>query len=423
MFVDFDHWTKGRSVASLGTNAGSAALPFQRWRHFKEAFAPEIVREAIAASPVPVLRCLDPFGGSGTTALACQFLGVSPTTIEVNPYLADLIEAKLESYDCERLVNALTAVVRRAPQLTGAAEQFLEGLPATFVETSEKERWIFDEPVARRLSQLLLAVEELTIESERRLFRILLGGIMIGVSNAIVNGKGRRYRRNWKATRRTAADVDKAFIDIATSAIGEIDRYSRRRETSYSIRRGDCRTVLDTDEQFDIAIFSPPYPNSFDYTDVYNIELWMLGYLRGTADNRRLRKDTLSSHVQIFREFAAPPQGSPSLSTTLHALENVRDDLWSRNIPAMIGGYFADMKLVMQNVASSLVNDGQMWMVVGDSRYADVKIPVAQVLAEIAPELGLEVDRLDVLRDMRSSAQQGGKHELAESLVVVRRLG
>ncbi|HWJ69002.1 MAG TPA: hypothetical protein VNS79_03000 [Sphingobium sp.] len=423
MFVDFDHWTKGRSVASLGTNAGSAALPFQRWRHFKEAFAPEVVREAIAASPVPVLRCLDPFGGSGTTALACQFLGVSPTTIEVNPYLADLIEAKLETYDCERLVSALTTVVRRAPQLTDVAEQFLEGLPVTFVETSAKDRWIFDAPVARRLSQLLLAIEELTVESERRLFRIFLGGIMIGVSNAIVNGKGRRYRRNWSATRRTAADVDKAFIDIATSAIGEIDRYSRRRETSYSVRRGDCRTALDSNDQFDIAIFSPPYPNSFDYTDVYNIELWMLGYLRGTADNRRLREDTLSSHVQIFREFAAPPMGSPSLSNTLDALESVRDDLWSRNIPAMIGGYFADMKLVMQNVASSLVKDGQMWMVVGDSRYADVKIPVAQVLAEIAPELGLEVDRLDVLRDMRSSAQQGGKHELAESLVVVRRLG
>ena len=99
MFVNFESWTNGRTVPSLGTNAGAPALPFQRWRHFKEAFAPEIVEEAIRSSSIPVESCLDPFGGSGTTALACQFLGVRPVTMEVNPYLADLIEAKLTGYD------------------------------------------------------------------------------------------------------------------------------------------------------------------------------------------------------------------------------------------------------------------------------------------------------------------------------------
>ena len=38
----------------------------------------------------PIFSCIDPFGGSETTALACQFLGAAPTTIELNPYLADL---------------------------------------------------------------------------------------------------------------------------------------------------------------------------------------------------------------------------------------------------------------------------------------------------------------------------------------------
>ena len=60
-------------------------------------------------------------------------------------------------------------------------------------------------------------------------------------------------------------------------------------------------------------------------------------------------------------------------------------------------------------------------MVVGDSRYAEIPVPVAEILAELAPPLGLEVDRVDVLRDMRASAQQGGQRQLAESLVVLRR--
>lgn len=103
----FADWTSNRELVSLGTNAGAIALPFQSWRHFKEAFAPELVARAHAESRIPVRVCLDPFGGSGTTALACQFLGVHPITIEVNPFLADLIEAKLSKYRADDLATDL----------------------------------------------------------------------------------------------------------------------------------------------------------------------------------------------------------------------------------------------------------------------------------------------------------------------------
>ena len=112
MYARFDEWTGKRRIVSLGTNSGAERIPFQGWRHFKEAFTPEIVYEAVQAAASPVTSCIDPFGGSGTTALACQFLGVEPTTIEVNPYLADLIEAKLTTYDPERLVSDLGETLR-----------------------------------------------------------------------------------------------------------------------------------------------------------------------------------------------------------------------------------------------------------------------------------------------------------------------
>jgi DNA modification methylase len=70
-------------------NGYSATIAFQGWRNFKEAFAPELVERAINETG-KVRHVIDPFGGSGTTALAAQFLGAKPTTIEVNPFLADL---------------------------------------------------------------------------------------------------------------------------------------------------------------------------------------------------------------------------------------------------------------------------------------------------------------------------------------------
>lgn len=396
-------------------------LPFQKWRHFKEAFAPEIVEQAIISSPFPVTSCLDPFGGSGTTALACQFLGVRPVTMEVNPYLADLIEAKLTSYDVPSLIVTLGSLLRSINACEAETDRLMTSLPPTFVEPGVADRWIFDAPVARRLLAFRLAIESLPDIDARRLFTVLLGGIMIGVSNALVNGKGRRYRRGWDARRRDGADVDNAFAEAATMAITEIDKFARRREPSYEIVRGDCRSALTNCEPCDISIFSPPYPNSFDYTDVYNIELWMLGYLADPGDNRRLRQSTISSHVQVDRAFAAAPTGSALLDTTMAALVAVRPKLWNRRIPEMVGSYFDDMASVIGEIGAALRPQGTIWMVVGDSRYAEVPVPVAEILTELAPMMKLEVDRVDVLRDMRASAQQGGQRQLAESLIVLRR--
>jgi len=154
VLVTFDEWTRGRTVASLGTNSGANELPFQSWRHFKEAFAPELVAQAVTQSTIPVTRCLDPFGGSGTTALACQFLGVHPITAEVNPFLADLIEAKLSLYDPDKLAHDLGTVVRTAASSAVNADCLFAHAPKTFVEPGVNGRWVFDRSIADRIAAL-----------------------------------------------------------------------------------------------------------------------------------------------------------------------------------------------------------------------------------------------------------------------------
>lgn len=420
MYASFEQWTGRRELATLGTNAGSTVLPFQRWRHFKEAFAPEIVYEAVQSSPIPVNSCIDPFGGSGTTALACQFLGVEPTTIEVNPYLADLIEAKLSTYDAEQLVADLGAVLRAASHID--VSKRLDRLPHTFVEPGVASRWLFDIDVAERILAVVAAIEGLGAPSHRRLFKVLLGGALVELSNAIVNGKGRRYRRGWASRTRTAGDVDFAFTEAASAAIGEIGRFGRRAATTYSVVRGDSRLALKGLGPFDVAVFSPPYPNSFDYTDVYNIELWMLGYMDTPEANRSLRLSTLASHVQIHRNFPAAPADSQRLADTLGLLECQRDRLWSSHIPAMLGAYFAEMRGILDQLGKSLNSGGSIWAVVGDSKYAGVAVNVAEILSELTAPIGLQLERVETLREMRVSAQQGGQTQLAESLLVLRKL-
>ncbi|NTA36691.1 hypothetical protein [Agrobacterium salinitolerans] len=418
--VSFENWTGNRSIPAVGTNSGANVIPFQSWRNFKEAFAPELIKTAFETAGRDVKKVVDPFGGSGTTALAAQFLGAHPTTIEVNPFLADLIEAKVCAYDFEHLVRSYSQIIDSARGKSVDPAPYLANAPKTFLEPGINGRYLFSENIASRFFAYRAAIDKLSDIASRRLFSVLLTGLSVSVSNAVVSGKGRRYRQNWKNNQVHVDDVDNLFEKTAIDAMRDLRRYEHRRVRSYNLLRGDSRELVTQLDEQDLAIFSPPYPNSFDYTDVYNIELWMGGYLRGSEDNRALRSQTLRSHVQIKRNFDYVTS-SNLLVETLDRLESVKSHLWNRSIPAMIGAYFDDMGKILVGMQNCLVEGAKVFMVVGDSRYAYVNVPVAAILVEQARMLGYDVESSQPFRSMRASPQQGGQSELPETLITLRR--
>lgn len=418
-YVNFREWTGERAIATLGSNAGSAELPFQGWRRFKEAFAPELVERALTETRGAVKHIVDPFGGSGTTALAAQFLGVRPTTIEVNPFLADLIESKLVAYEVDQAATVFGSVVDAVWKNGHKARPAFTNAPGTFVEPGIDGRYIFSKPVARRIVAYKAAIAGVEDPNLRRLFRVILGSTVISASNVAISGKGRRYRSGWQLRPVEPQVVDELFREGVLSALYDIRRFAARRCRDYSVMRGDARSLAGNVPGCDLAIFSPPYPNSFDYTDVYNVELWALGYLDSRASNSVLRNATLRSHVQILRDMTANKVATPTLARTVRALTAVRSQMWNRHIPEMIAAYSADMGIVMDGLSSNLRTGGRLYMVVGDSRYAGVDVPVATILAELAPSFGYRVRDLEPCRSMRASPQQGGRRELPETLIIL----
>lgn len=398
------------------TNQDTHDLPFQRWYRFKEAFAPRAVVDAISKLEVPPSTCVDPFGGSGTTALTAQFLGIRPTTVEVNPFLADLIESKLQSYDTEALLGSFRQVVDFAAATTTNPVQVLSNAPKTLVAPGVNERWIYSLAVAERILAYRQAIEALDNPAHARLLRVLLGSTLVTLSNVVISGKGRRYRSGWQNRMVQPTSVHRMFEAAFLNAIEDIVRFGRRPCSEYTLLRGDSRVALMQAQSADFSLFSPPYPNSFDYTDIYNLELWMLGYLKTPEDNRKLREATLRSHVQIKRSFEAT-SSSPTLDATMVALHARRSDMWDANIPDMVRAYFDDLVAILTQLYRIIVPGGSVMMVVGDSRYAGVAVEVGTILVELGRGLGFKLSSLFSMRSMRSSAQQGGTYDLDETLV------
>ena len=407
------------SEAPVSSNVGAGNLPFQRWFRFKEAYSPAFVTETISACDYPVRHVLDPFAGTGTTALTARMQGLDSTSIEVNPFMADLIRVKVTpispasfTLSCRRLVDRTTV---------GESDyRSIEGAPATLVEPGVKGRYIFARETYGSLRALNRQIAVLS-EPEARLARVLLGSILVDCSNVIINGKGRRYRRNWEARRITQSDVFERFEAAVTQAVEDLICFNNYNFSEHRVYTDDARTRLNGIQSADLAIFSPPYPNSFDYTDVYNLELWMLDYFRSREDNKDLRVRTLRSHVQIKWPKVEAVTLTPLLMAVKRALDERRADLWNRNIPEMVVGYFLDLQSVLTSLSRVVRPRGHVVAAVGDSQYAGVRIDVAGILAEIASGCGYDIEGLAELRSMRASAQHGGGFDLSETAVWLRR--
>lgn len=414
-------WLKSQNTedAPVSTNQPALELPFQRWFKFKEAFSPQFILDCIACLNRRPRACIDPFGGSGTTALTAQFLGIRPTTIEVNPFLADLIEAKLSQYDTRQLLTDYFAVLRQSEQLRPSYAKFLEDGPQTLVQPGEGGRWVYPKEVAKRIFALRDSIAAIKSRQNRLMLTVILGSTLIPLSNVIVNGKGRKYRCGWKVRQKIAPDVELAFRSSFFDAFSDICHFAGRPSQEFSLIRGDSRKSIELAGEVDFAVLSPPYPNSFDYTDIYNIELWMLGYLASREDNVALRQDTLRSHVQIHRPYSTDMLGSKSLARAYGSLCHARKALWNRHIPEMICAYFSDMQTVLTQLKRKLVKDGKVFLAIGNSKYAGVIVDAEKILMEVALAHGYRRASSHPIRSMRASAQQGGRRELTESLLIL----
>lgn len=403
------------------TNQAAQGIAFQRWFHFKEAFSPSFVTTAIETLGFKPDHVIDPFGGSGTTGITCQLLGIDATTIEVNPFLADVIRAKTTPFEAETLIQAARSF-RHGLARTKPDMEVLAHLPSTFIESEDKQRWIFSRSFGERLSQYLKCIRQISDPAVQRFFRIALGAVLVECSNVYVNGKGRRYRRRWEETQANGELLDFRFHDQFNTAFEDVHRFAARPSTHIDVVHGDSRLAMRRlEREADLIVFSPPYPNSFDYTDIYNVELWTLGYLSSAQDNARLRRSTLHSHVQIQRIAERPLNVSPTLQTAVQSLRKKQDELWDANIPEMVLGYFRDLERILEESLRLITTRGKVLMVVGDSRYAGILIDVPTVLVELARAIGFSKTQIYEVRKMRASAQQGGSHHLRECIVELAR--
>lgn len=394
-------------------------LARHRWYFYKEGFSPNLVEKAIELAEVDKTDLIiDPFNGSGTTTLTSSLLGFNSVGIEVNPFTAFLSEAKVKNANISDL-NALEDKIIKSIA-KGAISPLLKF--STFSKNKGLDKWLFNDSVLNSFEAGWQATDSIPSYNIRKLVRLALISSAMQNGNAKRDGKCLRYRDGWDKNK---FNKD-SFIESLKLNLSNIktDIEAKPIETSAKILKGDCRTILKTSSEFKnfkLCVTSPPYLNTFDYTDIYRPELYLGKFIQGRQMLYDLRLETVRSHVQAkWAEPSLKDFGLLYTQTMKHINDNLTN-LMHKNIPMMIQAYFEDMLHILKLLKAKASKDAQIWFVVSNSAYAGLEVPVDLIIGDIASKAGWYLKEIGVLRYVkkRKTKYSPDIKELRESVIIL----
>lgn len=399
--------------------------PIHRWYHFKEGYAATLVEKMLDEfSPEPDCVVLDIFAGSGTTLLSAQMKGMPAIGLDVDPFLSFVQQVKLDWTEYN-----LTDIKREMDKLAKLDLRRKSNIEAPKLSSFNGKRNRLFTP--QSLKTMLLLKEEIARiknEKTKRLFRFALASILETVSIAKKDGKGLRIIEN---------KVHGPIKDVLFDKLGNIKQDLLETQKNLKVEpQRCCAFTVDVRREDEVlkaigpqkagfAMFSPPYLNTFDYTEIYKLELWFLDFVKNYDDFKKLRSKTLRSH-NLYKWQPTRIWQHPCLDKIIEEIKV--QSLWSKALPTMIQGYFDDMYLSLINLNKFLKKNAYCIIVVGNSSYGNIPIPTDLILSRIALDTYFEVKEIRIARQRYTSPQQlktikddNLKSYLRESIIILRK--
>jgi len=423
MYKHVNYFEKYDRIMQFNKNK---SVPIHRWYPFVEGYSREFIESILKEVNGNNIVCLEPFSGSGTTALELQNHGIKCISFEVNPFMYLLAKVKLEnSYDIDRLDYWYNYICNnRSEVLCELKTNF-----TTLYENEDKTKWNYDEVVGLAVEKLRITIESISEEIYHDIFNIALASILLDVSNLYRNGKCLSYKKNWKNTVLSEEDVFSKFDSKFSNEIRP-DIYNNNNKSKtcnkmflYNMDSRLGISEMVDDNSVDLVITSPPYLNSRDYTDTYMLELKTLGFTKTTNDIKLLREKTLRSHVQLKWADETKIENK-LLESTLKRIENKvnNDNLWNTSILDMIRLYFVDMKKIFTVLYRKMKSKGKIYFNVSNSAYFNELINTLEICASIAEDEGFKIIEIRDARNLKSSPQQKKNvGSLLEGIIVMER--
>jgi hypothetical protein len=428
-------WTtvdRQADYARLVVPGGNALEPLHRWFHQKEAYSAQLLPRLFKDAdyePHGRLAVLDPYSGSGTSVLSALDFGrevgvqVRALGIEFNPLIKTIASAKVGA---ALRGSALATTIRYMMPSLEADYRCTLRRPCDLETASPtlNNRAYFPPEHVRALRALAISAEKIPDHDARAVLQACVATAVEPAGRLRRDGRALRYTPD-----RLPVHPWESFTAALARCLEDIgERKPARRGTRATIALGDGRRpdLLAAPRQFDWILFSPPYPNNIDYTEVYKTEAWALGMYQDADDMRRQRLGTVRSHPSL--KF--PDEYYYEASTISATIDEVLDPLL-RCVPndryrigrwQVIRGFADDMFRTLEAARRLVKNGGHLVYVVGNSVHGTpghrFVIAADLIMARLAELSGWQVEEIRVARYLRRRAEDNPY--LRESVVALR---
>lgn len=405
----------GKEFHDLVNFKTNKVTPKHGWYEYKQGYAEELVKEIIKAEhPSAKHYILDPFTGVGTTNLVAQALGYKSIGFDINPVAFLATKVKTAHYSKKDISDIKSILSKSSFKIESLIEPEPKVITSSFTKKALSDLY--------KIKYFCEQLDKGRNEKVSNFFRLAFISIIEDCSIKTKDGNG--IKLNLK--KKPVENIFTYFKNKCELMIKDVEVSNYNEEVK--LLNGSM-LVDDYFEQIKrlkvgISIFSPPYANCFDYCEVYKLEFWMGSFVKNYGDFKFYRDMAMRSHVN-----ASFDHNIKNYIKDVDVIANTiaTYNIWNKNIPDMLRGYFDDTHELLKRMKNIFVKGASCYIVVANSGYKGILVPTDLLIADIAIGLGYQVEKIMFARKIRSSSQQmtelHGKYEnlMRESIIVIRK--
>jgi site-specific DNA-methyltransferase (cytosine-N4-specific) len=416
-----------------------------RWLKYKEGFSADLVKHLLDEFGTKRGNTiLDPFMGSGTTALVCKMQGINCIGFDILPMSKIAIDAKQSVFDYT--IAELKQLIKDIENMSMSANYkkktgYITITEGAYPEKTAREIAFFDEWIKN---------SNYSITAKNLIILCILNSLE-KVSYTSKDGQFLRWDYRSKKMLETAEyrnknnkmplvirlnkgelpslkqtlleEIKSVFSDILlirqhTISAFESKIHFVKNSALFELPKFDCNIV-------DGVITSPPYCNRYDYTRTYALELAYLGIT--DKEIKQLRQDLLSCTVENKPKLEYLKEHYISLgkkndynkimnivqeNNTLNevnkslSMRNENGDINNKGVLRMVNNYFTELTFIYAEIFRLCKSGAKVAFVNDNVRYGGEVIPVDFISTDLAEQIGFIPVKVYSLKQQKGNSSQ-----------------
>ena len=434
------------------------------WLKYKEGFSASLVDSLLDDFGIKAGdKVLDPFLGSGTTALVAQIRDVKSIGFDILPTSKIAIAAKqnILQYDLSELQKMREAIMAiKVPKNYSGRINSIPITEGAYPEHTDHtlaylQDWLRNNEFSEAANNLLLLC---MVNSLEGLSYTNKDGQYLRWdyrSSKVVEGNRKRAEKGQEPFKTV---LDKGVlpdaVELITSEldtmITDIEHVQNSSQTKVSADIDFIEDtvltqlpILDT-ESIDAVITSPPYCNRYDYTRTYALELVFLGMdnnavkelrqklLSATVENKSKLADLKEYYKSIdrladYERITDVISNCAALQETIEALKarSRNGEINNNGVLRMVEGYFTELTFVYAELFRLSKHGASVAFVNDNVRYGGEIVSVDYISTALAEALGFEPVKIISLKQQKGNSSQQmkkyGRAPLRKSITIWRK--